>query len=243
MGAPWLAGRAIIIGVGQIHNREISPVLGRSNIGARTATTDFLIGVCIWFSSHMWLDTTILHSMQRPIMRCTPAMKRAWHKHAMPSMGAGWAARATLRPCTVAAAASPASAGSASTSRQERSEGTPIEGVTVGGLALLQQEFDVAGRRLRVVCPRDPDEVLDHYISTGADGDPYWTRVWASAIALAAELLRRPQLVKGLRVADLGGARGRRGYSLTFISQFSCLPAPAFLQGGLLLIAVLKSIR
>jgi hypothetical protein len=86
-----------------------------------------------------------------------------------------------------------------------RLEGAPLD-ARLDGLALLQQEFDVSGRALRMVCPADPDAVLDRYIEAGIDGDPYWTRVWPSAIALAHELLRRPELVAGLRVADLGGA-------------------------------------
>jgi predicted RNA methylase len=36
------------------------------------------------------------------------------------------------------------------------------------------------------------------------DSDPYWTRAWASAIALATTILSRPELVRGKRVADLG---------------------------------------
>ncbi|GFH15915.1 uncharacterized protein HaLaN_12240, partial [Haematococcus lacustris] len=43
------------------------------------------------------------------------------------------------------------------------------------------------------------------------DGDPYWTRAWPSAIALASALLARPHLVRGKRVADLGSGLGVAG--------------------------------
>jgi predicted nicotinamide N-methyase len=45
----------------------------------------------------------------------------------------------------------------------------------------------------------------------GVGGDPYWTRVWPSAIALAQQLLQRPQLVAGKKVADLGAGLGVAG--------------------------------
>jgi predicted nicotinamide N-methyase len=43
------------------------------------------------------------------------------------------------------------------------------------------------------------------------DADPYWTRVWPSAVALASEVLRRPELVAGKRVCDLGCGLGVAG--------------------------------
>lgn len=45
----------------------------------------------------------------------------------------------------------------------------------------------------------------------GTDGDPYWTRVWPSAVALAHQLLKRPELVRGCSVADLGAGLGVAG--------------------------------
>lgn len=43
------------------------------------------------------------------------------------------------------------------------------------------------------------------------DSDPYWTRVWPSAVALAHQLLKRPELVRGATVADLGSGLGVAG--------------------------------
>jgi predicted nicotinamide N-methyase len=43
------------------------------------------------------------------------------------------------------------------------------------------------------------------------DRDPYWARPWPSAVALAAALLERPELVAGKTVADLGAGLGLAG--------------------------------
>lgn len=60
--------------------------------------------------------------------------------------------------------------------------------------------------------PRDVDQVLDMYIKQGRlDGDPYWCRIWPSAIVLAEEILKNPQLVAKLRVCDLGSGLGLAG--------------------------------
>ena len=43
------------------------------------------------------------------------------------------------------------------------------------------------------------------------DRDPYWTRPWPSAVALAAALLERPELVAGKSIADVGAGLGLAG--------------------------------
>ena len=40
------------------------------------------------------------------------------------------------------------------------------------------------------------------------DRDPYWARLWSSALVTARELLQNPDLVKGKRVCDLGAGLG-----------------------------------
>ena len=40
------------------------------------------------------------------------------------------------------------------------------------------------------------------------DADPYWSRPWPSAVALAAELLRRPELVAERRAVEVGAGLG-----------------------------------
>jgi len=107
-------------------------------------------------------------------------------------------------------------------SLSSRLEGTPLK-ERLDGLEMMQQEYEVAGQTLRMVCPADPDAVLERYVESDVDGDPYWTRVWPSAIALARELLQRPQLVAGLRVADLGAGLGVAGIAAALAGALSCV--------------------
>ena len=43
------------------------------------------------------------------------------------------------------------------------------------------------------------------------DRDPYWCRLWPSAIALAQLVLQQPELVRGKRVCDIGCGLGLAG--------------------------------
>ena len=43
------------------------------------------------------------------------------------------------------------------------------------------------------------------------DKDPYWCRLWPSAIALAQLILQQPELVRGKRVCDIGCGLGLAG--------------------------------
>ncbi|CAM6041320.1 unnamed protein product [Sphagnum compactum] len=77
---------------------------------------------------------------------------------------------------------------------------------------LAEQHFLINGRRLTVIQPKDVDEVIDMYIEQGRlDRDPYWCRIWPSAIALAEEILAHPEHVRSLRVCDLGAGLGLAG--------------------------------
>lgn len=79
-------------------------------------------------------------------------------------------------------------------------------------LEFEQTQVIVHGRELAIVQPRDVDQVLDMYIKQGRlDGDPYWCRIWPSAIVLAEEILKNTQLVANLRVCDLGSGLGLAG--------------------------------
>ncbi|KAL3132844.1 hypothetical protein ABBQ38_006769 [Trebouxia sp. C0009 RCD-2024] len=47
--------------------------------------------------------------------------------------------------------------------------------------------------------------------SLEGDRDPYWCRLWPSAVALAQLILQQPELVKGKRVCDIGCGLGLAG--------------------------------
>jgi predicted nicotinamide N-methyase len=86
-------------------------------------------------------------------------------------------------------------------------------------LRLMEQRFRLggsgdnnAGSVITVITPHDVDAIFDALQARGCDdGDPYWARVWPSAVALAECLLRRPELVRGRRVADVGAGLGVAG--------------------------------
>jgi len=73
------------------------------------------------------------------------------------------------------------------------------------------QEIDVGVRSMPILVA-DCDVVMQMYIDADEeDRDPYWTCPWPSSIALARELLEKPELVKGKRVADIGCGLGIAG--------------------------------
>lgn len=73
------------------------------------------------------------------------------------------------------------------------------------------QTIEVASRTVQVLVA-DCDAVMEMYIAAGqGDRDPYWTCVWPSSVAMAEEILARPELVAGRRVADLGCGLGVGG--------------------------------
>lgn len=75
----------------------------------------------------------------------------------------------------------------------------------------VQTVIESATTTLRVVVA-DCDAVMQMYIDAGqGDRDPYWTCVWPSSVAMAQEILDRPHLVAGRRVADLGCGLGVGG--------------------------------
>eukprot|EP00271_Cylindrocystis_brebissonii_P008162 TRINITY_DN22176_c0_g1_i1.p1 TRINITY_DN22176_c0_g1~~TRINITY_DN22176_c0_g1_i1.p1 ORF type:complete len:604 (-),score=73.00 TRINITY_DN22176_c0_g1_i1:253-2064(-) len=78
--------------------------------------------------------------------------------------------------------------------------------------SLMQHEVTIRGRTFIIIQPRSEDEVIDMYIKQDRlDRDPYWSRLWPSAIALAEEILDNPALVAGRRVCDLGCGLGLPG--------------------------------
>ncbi|GIL85982.1 hypothetical protein Vretimale_9023 [Volvox reticuliferus] len=114
---------------------------------------------------------------------------------------------------TDAATTAPNAADAAAPSSPPSLEGTSVPWASLGpSLDLIQQRYRIGGATFRLLAPRDVDAVMDMYIEKGLlDSDPYWTRAWPSAIALAATLMQRPELVAGKVVADLGAGLGLAG--------------------------------
>jgi predicted nicotinamide N-methyase len=83
-------------------------------------------------------------------------------------------------------------------------------------LDLVPQDVTVAGRRLRLLRPRDNEALIDEHAFEHEEYLPYWAELWPSALALADALAAgRPSRVLELGcglavpslVAALGGAR------------------------------------
>ena len=51
------------------------------------------------------------------------------------------------------------------------------------------------------------------------DRDPYWCRVWPSALALAELILQNPELVAGKSVCDVGAGLGLAGIAAALAGE------------------------
>ena len=67
---------------------------------------------------------------------------------------------------------------------------------------VVEQTVSVAGRDLRVVRPRDPDELLDEQAFEHEEFLPYWAELWPSALKLADAVGHRD--LRDLNVVELG---------------------------------------
>lgn len=67
-------------------------------------------------------------------------------------------------------------------------------------------------------------------VSDQGDRDPYWCRLWPSAVALAQLILQQPGLVKGKRVCDIGCGLGLAGIAAALAGEHtpSTFPSPPF---------------
>lgn len=73
------------------------------------------------------------------------------------------------------------------------------------------QTLDIAGLPVRLSAAPDVDALLDFYAATQPNNDhaiPYYAVLWDSARALATELVRRREDVRGRRVVELGCGLG-----------------------------------
>jgi predicted nicotinamide N-methyase len=78
----------------------------------------------------------------------------------------------------------------------------------IGPLAEAAVTLPGSGRILQVLMPTDLDGLLDRAESDPEQNLPYWAEVWPSGLALAGAILRRPELVAGRRVLEIGSGLG-----------------------------------
>jgi predicted nicotinamide N-methyase len=67
---------------------------------------------------------------------------------------------------------------------------------------LVEERLTAGGHELRVVRPRDPEELLDEEAFEHEEFLPYWAELWPSALALADAVARRD--LRGMRSLELG---------------------------------------
>eukprot|EP00884_Botryococcus_braunii_P018287 jgi/Botrbrau1/5141/Bobra.0172s0013.1 len=85
------------------------------------------------------------------------------------------------------------------------------------GVPLMVQRVRLRGRDFPMVMPDNVDAVMDWYIEQGLLGnDPYWARLWPAGVGMARLLLRRPHLVAGLSVCEVGAGLGLPGLAAAF---------------------------
>lgn len=73
-------------------------------------------------------------------------------------------------------------------------------------LELVEDVVEVAGLRLDLLRPPDPEALIDEERFAEDEFLPYWAELWPSALALAEEVGSRD--VRGLRVLELGCGLG-----------------------------------
>jgi predicted nicotinamide N-methyase len=69
-------------------------------------------------------------------------------------------------------------------------------------LDLVEEEIELAGRRVRLQRPRSPEALLDDAVASGELEAPYWAELWPAARALAAYVSTLD--LEGRRVVELG---------------------------------------
>lgn len=90
---------------------------------------------------------------------------------------------------------------SMSLSRQELFE-------RVGALKEARFSLPESGLKLRIALPENFEPLLDAAASDPEQNLPYWAEIWPSGIALADEILAHPEMVRGLKVLEIGSGLG-----------------------------------
>ena len=73
-------------------------------------------------------------------------------------------------------------------------------------MELIEDTIELAGRRLRIRRPPDPEALLDEEAFEHEEFLPYWAELWPSGLALARTVVARP--LRGSRVLELGCGLG-----------------------------------
>ncbi|KAI3431488.1 hypothetical protein D9Q98_004539 [Chlorella vulgaris] len=117
--------------------------------------------------------------------------------------------RHRLRPCITPSRSQHATSSSSAAAAAVR----PTQLQLGQDIPVALRRWTVGDCRFLLVVP-DIDAVMEMYIDMGQpDRDPYWCEPWPSALAMAEELLQRPDLVAGKRVCELGCGLGLAGLS------------------------------
>lgn len=97
---------------------------------------------------------------------------------------------------------------------KRKGNGSRMDCLKAFEMPLEAHDVPIGHDAILVVLPHSEDDVLDDHIRRGDDdGDPYWATLWPSSIALAEEFYRRPSLVKGRHIVDIGAGVGLAGMS------------------------------
>jgi predicted nicotinamide N-methyase len=77
-----------------------------------------------------------------------------------------------------------------------------------GPLATEMVEIPQTRFVLKVTRPTDTNRLLDQVADDPEQNLPYWSEIWPSGIALAGDIVRCPERVRGRRVLELGSGIG-----------------------------------
>jgi predicted nicotinamide N-methyase len=79
---------------------------------------------------------------------------------------------------------------------------------TIGPLRVDRVDLPGTTESLTISRPVDVDRLIDDAAADPEQNLPYWAELWPSGIALAAKIVRDPEIVHGRRVVELGCGLG-----------------------------------
>ena len=78
----------------------------------------------------------------------------------------------------------------------------------LGAITTEEVMLPASGTRYTIHRPIETDRLLDHSATDPEQNLPYWAEIWPSGLALADAICYQPDLVRGLRVLELGAGLG-----------------------------------